>query len=82
MTATTEWQELFKPGSIGEMTLKNRIVMPPLGTNFALEDGQVSERLLDYYEARAKGGLGLVIVEVTCIDTPVDHSPIFLLLSL
>jgi len=71
VTATTGWQELFKPGSIGEMTLTNRIVMPPIGTNLALEDGQVSERLLDYYEARAKGGLGLVIVEVACIDTPV-----------
>jgi 2,4-dienoyl-CoA reductase-like NADH-dependent reductase (Old Yellow Enzyme family)/thioredoxin reductase len=43
--------------------LKNRIVMPPMGTNYAEAGGAVSERMLDYYEARARGGTGLIIVE-------------------
>ncbi len=71
MAAKPGGQGWFQPGRIGGMTLRNRLVMPPMGTNFASEDGQVTERILDYYEARAAGGPGLVIVEVTCIDTPV-----------
>jgi len=45
------------------MQLKNRIVMPPMGTNYAEAGGAVSQRMLDYYEARARGGVGLIIVE-------------------
>ncbi|MFC1927248.1 FAD-dependent oxidoreductase [Chloroflexota bacterium] len=45
------------------MKLKNRIVMPPMGTNYAEAGGAVSQRMLDYYEARARGGTGLIIVE-------------------
>jgi 2,4-dienoyl-CoA reductase-like NADH-dependent reductase (Old Yellow Enzyme family) len=56
------------------MTLKNRIAMPPMGTNLASEDGQVTDRLLDYYEARAGVGPGLVIVEATCIEAPVGRA--------
>jgi 2,4-dienoyl-CoA reductase-like NADH-dependent reductase (Old Yellow Enzyme family)/thioredoxin reductase len=71
MAATTGWQRLFQPGYIGIIALNNRMVMPPIGTNFASEDGQVTEQLLNYYEARARGGPGLVIVEVACIEAPV-----------
>ncbi len=74
MATTAGWQKLFQPGRIGEMTLKNRIAMPPMGTNLASEDGQVTDRLLDYYEARARVGPGLVIVEATCIDAPVGRA--------
>lgn len=57
------FRRLFEPASIGRLQLRNRIVMPPMGTNYAEEDGSVSERMIDYYEARAKGGAGLIIVE-------------------
>lgn len=59
----TRFKKLFEPTSIGQMQLKNRIVMAPMGTNFAEGDGAVSQRMLDYYETRAKGGVGLIIVE-------------------
>ncbi|MHC1578696.1 MAG: oxidoreductase [Dehalococcoidia bacterium] len=62
MTAT-RLKKIFEPASIGQMKLKNRIVMPPMGTNYAEAGGAVSERMLDYYEARARGGVGLIIVE-------------------
>ena len=62
--------ELFKPGKIGMMEIPNRLVMPPIGTEYATTDGFVTARLKDYYEARARGGVGLIIVEVTCIDSP------------
>ncbi len=56
-------RKIFEPARIGQMKLKNRIVMPPMGTNYAEAGGAVSQRMLDYYEARAKGGAGLIIVE-------------------
>ncbi len=60
---TTRFKKVFEPTSIGQMQLKNRIVMPPMGTNYAEEGGAVGQRTLDYYEARARGGVGLIIVE-------------------
>jgi len=61
---------LFQPGHIGELELRNRIVMAPMGTNYAAEDGHITERIKDYYEERAKGGVGLIIVGVGSIDHP------------
>ncbi|MFU8796811.1 MAG: FAD-dependent oxidoreductase [Dehalococcoidia bacterium] len=57
------FRRLLEPTSIGRMQIKNRIVMPPIGTCYAEEDGAASRRMLDYYEARAAGGVGLIIVE-------------------
>ncbi len=54
---------LFEPLTIKSMTLKNRIAMAPMGTLMAAEDGTPSERLIDYYEVRARGGVGLIMVE-------------------
>ncbi len=61
--SAARFKKLFEPTSIGQMQLKNRIVMPPIGTRYAEEDGTVGQRTLDYYEARARGGVGLIIVE-------------------
>ncbi len=57
------FKKIFEPTCIGRMQLKNRIVMPPTGTNYAEKGGTISQRTLDYYEARARGGVGLIIVE-------------------
>ncbi|WP_147534584.1 FAD-dependent oxidoreductase [Bacillus marasmi] len=62
------YQNIFKQGQIGNLTLKNRIVMPPMGTNLAGPEGEVTDELVAYYEERAKGGTGLIITEFTCID--------------
>jgi 2,4-dienoyl-CoA reductase-like NADH-dependent reductase (Old Yellow Enzyme family)/thioredoxin reductase len=59
----SQFKKIFEPANIGTMQLKNRIVMPPMGTNYAEAGGAVSERMLDYYGARAGGGVGLIIVE-------------------
>lgn len=56
-------QKLFMPIKIGKMKLKNRIIMAPMATNFAANDGSVTDRMLDYYRERAKGGVGLIISE-------------------
>jgi 2,4-dienoyl-CoA reductase-like NADH-dependent reductase (Old Yellow Enzyme family)/thioredoxin reductase len=59
---------LFSPIKLGSMELKNRFVIPPMATNLANKDGTVSQALIDYWVARAKGGWGLLIVEFTAID--------------
>lgn len=45
------------------MTVKNRVSMAPMGTNFGEQNGEMSFLHLDYYEQRAMGGVGLIIVE-------------------
>ncbi len=62
-----EFKHLLSPGRIGKMQVKNRVVMPPMGTGYAGEEGFVSARLANYYEARAEGGTGLIIVEVAAV---------------
>jgi 2,4-dienoyl-CoA reductase-like NADH-dependent reductase (Old Yellow Enzyme family)/thioredoxin reductase len=60
--------KLFEPIQIGPLELKNRIVMPPMVTNFGSDTGAVTERLVDYHVERAKGMVGLIIVEATCVE--------------
>lgn len=59
--------KLFEPISIRSMQLKNRYVMPPMVTNYAGGDGSVTERLIDYHVARARGGVGLIMVEASYV---------------
>jgi len=59
---------LFSPIAIGTMELKNRIAMAPMATDYANPDGTISQRLIDYFAARAEGGVGLITTEVTTID--------------
>jgi 2,4-dienoyl-CoA reductase-like NADH-dependent reductase (Old Yellow Enzyme family)/thioredoxin reductase len=60
---------LSRPGKIGQMELRNRVVMAPLGTNLADVNGAVSERLLEWHAERARGGVGLIIVGNAAADT-------------
>ena len=62
------YEKLFQKGKIGSLTLKNRIVMPAMGTGFASSTGEASDEIIRYYEERAKGGCGLIITEITRID--------------
>lgn len=62
--------KLFEPAKIGKLEIPNRIVMAPMATNYATSRGEVSQRLIAYYEERAKGGTGLIIVEGTCVSPP------------
>jgi NADPH2 dehydrogenase len=67
---------LFSEIIIGQVTIKNRIVMPPMVCfGYGVEQGLVTEEILKHYEARAKGGVGLIIVEATCVDEKGRLSP-------
>jgi 2,4-dienoyl-CoA reductase (NADPH2) len=70
VSESTRLRELLQPGRIGPLETRNRIVMAPMGSFLAEEDGHLNERHKLYYETRAKGGAGLVIVEVAAVDFP------------
>lgn len=61
-------ETLFTPLRIGSMEVKNRIAMAPMTTNWAPSDGTVPERIIDYLEERARGGVGLIIFETVVVD--------------
>jgi len=58
---------LCKSFKVGKVELKNRMVMPPMVTRYATADGFATRRTVGYYTARAKGGIGLIIVEATYV---------------
>jgi 2,4-dienoyl-CoA reductase-like NADH-dependent reductase (Old Yellow Enzyme family)/thioredoxin reductase len=74
-------EKLFSPFSIGSLTLENRIVMPPMATNYATAEGFVSDRMIAYYVERAKGGVGYINVEHTAVHQQGKASPKMLMIS-
>ena len=74
MNQNIKYPLLTSSGSIGNLDLKNRIIMAAMGSNFAGEDGHTTEKLEAYYEERAKGGVGLIILETSAITWPAGAS--------
>ncbi len=67
---SSRFEHLLAPGRIGALTLRNRIVMAPMGTNQERADGFLGEPILGYYEQRARGGAGLIIAGVAAVAWP------------
>ena len=65
-----KYSSIFEPLTVKQMTIPNRIVMTPMGTNFGEQNGEMSFLHINYYEQRAMGGTGLIIVENACVDYP------------
>lgn len=61
---------ILTPLKIRNIKIKNRIVLPPL-VRFSMigTDGKVSEKLLNWYEEIARDGVGMIIVEATCVSS-------------
>jgi 2,4-dienoyl-CoA reductase (NADPH2) len=70
VSALHDYAHLLAPGRIGPLALRNRIVMAPMGSNLPEPDGTPGERLVRYVEARARGGAGLVVVEIAGVAWP------------
>tara|TARA_R110002110_G_scaffold153886_1_gene347458 strand:+ start:2100 stop:4166 length:2067 start_codon:yes stop_codon:yes gene_type:complete len=66
---------LFQPVSIGNMQLRNRIAMSAMTTNYGSADFEVTERLIAFHEARARGGAGLLTVEMCSVDVAQRYQP-------
>ena len=69
-----KYKNIFSPLKVKNMTIKNRIIMPPMGTNFAGQNGEINEDHIKYYEQRAKGGTGLIIVENVSVQFPLGSN--------
>ena len=64
------FEKLFSPIKIRGMELKNRVMLPAMGTKFSGKASYVTDQLIDYHVARVKGGCGLNMVEVCSVHTP------------
>jgi len=71
----TAYPHLLRPGRIGSMELRNRLVMSPMETMYGTADGLPSERTIAYFAARAAGGVGLITVGATGIDHEHPETP-------
>ena len=69
-----QYEKLFSEGQIGTVQLKNRVVMSPMVLGTGGLDGTPGEQMMQYYEERAKGGVGLIITEATRVDE--KHGPL------
>ena len=71
------YPKVFEPGRIGGVALKNRIVMAPMGTGgLTNSDGSLTQRCIDYYAERARGGVGLIISGCTRAENEIERIPI------
>lgn len=68
------YENLMSPITIKSMTLRNRVMMTPMGTNLANPDGSISNEHKNYYKLRAKGGTGLIVVENVCVAFPLGSN--------
>ncbi len=64
-----KYPNLLSPGRIGRVELRNKTVMAAMGMSQS-DNGFVNQAVLNHYSERAKGGVGAIIVEVTCVDSP------------
>lgn len=59
---------LLSPMKIGNVDIKNRVVMAPMQISVGDINGCATEKMMDYYEERAKGGVGMIITEITRVN--------------
>ncbi len=64
------YEKLFEPVRIGPLALRNRIVLSPMEVDLGAREGTVTDRAVAYYAERARGGVGMIVVEATCVDAP------------
>ena len=69
------YKKAFSPLRVGDIELKNRLVMSPMGDGLANREGNVTEEMVAYYGARARGGIGLIIVGSTCVCEDDGNKP-------
>ena len=68
----SDYPKIFEPITIKRTTIKNRIAMTPMGTNYGETSGEMSNRHMNYYSLRAKGGTGLAPCDADIALTQMD----------
>jgi 2,4-dienoyl-CoA reductase-like NADH-dependent reductase (Old Yellow Enzyme family)/thioredoxin reductase len=73
------YEHLLAPGTIGSLSLRNRIVLPAMDQNSCTDEGLITDAVIAHYAARAKGGVGLLILETSAVAYPLgatsEHQP-------
>lgn len=64
------FKHIFSPLKVRGMVMPNRVAMMPMGSDFAGHTGELTDEHIKYYELRARGGTGLIIVENVCVKYP------------
>lgn len=69
------YTKLFSPIKVNKLTIKNRIVMGPMGNiSMAEETGRPNQKMLSYFEERAKGGAGLITTGLIPVSYGIDST--------
>ena len=63
-----KYEKLFSPGKINSLTLRNRIMMPTMGTYMPHLQGETSDKLIEMFARRARGGAAMLLTEVFFVD--------------
>src|SRR5688572_29671550 len=70
MSDASAFARLLSPGRIGTMELRNRIVMSPMGNLLPNDDGTIGDNEAAYFEERARGGAGLILLGTAGVAWP------------
>lgn len=69
------YEQIFSPIQVNRTVIKNRVVMAPMGNlQMCEETGRPSQKMLEYFFARAKGGVGLITTGLVPVSHNIDHS--------
>src|SRR3990172_6979095 len=69
MSEINAFPNLFSPAKIGTLELRNRMIMSLYPTKYPT-DGKVNARYIEFWRARAKGGVALIVLDGACLDYP------------
>ncbi|HQY32448.1 MAG TPA: NAD(P)/FAD-dependent oxidoreductase [Actinotalea sp.] len=64
----SDYAHVLSPGTFGTLTLPNRVIMAPMGTEMGTHEGLFTEREIAYYTERARGGTGLVVTGISAVS--------------
>ena len=63
-----KFEKLCEPGMVGKLEIRNRMILPPMAVGLCSKEGFAGERAKAYHEARARGGLGLIVTGLAAVD--------------
>jgi 2,4-dienoyl-CoA reductase-like NADH-dependent reductase (Old Yellow Enzyme family) len=65
---TTKYNRIFQPGKIGKLEIKHRLCNSPAIPNFSKRNGELTQREIDFYVEKAKGGFAIIFLSATSVN--------------